>query len=188
MKRILYVLLAGASLSAAGQDLNALKAINVSNGETVSLGDYTDSPGIVIIFTSNVCPYDAYYTGRIAGLIDNYGSRVPFVLVNSNSGENESVAAMKEKVSEWDLGAPYLADKEQSLLAGLKGQKSPEAFILKRTGDQLEVFYRGAIDDNAQVPGDVHESYLKEAIDAMLANKAPARDEVRAVGCLIRKR
>ena len=56
---------------------------NVMNNETVSLESYASPEGLIVIFTSNACPYDGYYRDRIAKLSAQYGKKVPLLLVNS---------------------------------------------------------------------------------------------------------
>lgn len=161
---------------------------NVSNGNTVSLSTFPSCSGLVIIFTSNSCPYDEYYRKRIATLSTDYHDQVPVLLVNASPDPAESVEKMKAKASQLGLAAPYLADKDQALMKTLGASKSPQAFLLKNEGGKFSVVYRGAIDDNAQVEADVHHAYLKDAIDILLNNQQIATNEVRPVGCTIRKK
>jgi len=86
------------------------------------------------------------------------------------------------------LSVPYLADKDQMLMQGLKATKSSHAFLLKSSGGKFAVFYNGAIDDNAQVEADVRANYLRDAITAMLNNQSVTTAEVRPVGCNIKRK
>ena len=70
----------------------------------------------------------------------------------------------------------------------LGATKTPQVFLLKNNGGNFSLVYSGAIDDNPQVQGDVHKSYLKDAIDIMLTNQKIETPEVRPVGCTIRKK
>jgi hypothetical protein len=95
---------------------------------------------------------------------------------------------MAKKARQLNLSMPYLADKDQTLVAALDVRKSPEAFLLKNNNGKFTVVYRGAIDDNAQVEADVRHSYLRDAIDIMLTNQKIETPEVRPVGCNLRKK
>ena len=86
------------------------------------------------------------------------------------------------------LTIPYLSDKDQTLMQRLGATKTPSAYLLKNNGGNFSVVYKGAIDDNPQVPGDVRRAYLKDAIDIMLANQKIETVEVRPVGCTIRRK
>src|SRR5690606_30010992 len=156
------------SVSAPAQVLDGFSLTNVMNNETVSLERYPSCQGIVLIFTSNNCPYDEYYRQRIARLAETYQDRVPLLLVNSQVGAAESVEKMVAKGKALKLKVPYLADKDQVLMNKLNARKTPEAVLLKNQNGRFSVVYRGAIDDNAQVEGDVRHHYLRDAIDIML--------------------
>lgn len=161
---------------------------NVLNGQTVSLDTYPSCAGMVLIFTSNTCPYDEYYRKRIGQLSQAYQDKVPVLLINAHREPDESPEKMAARGKAMNLRLPYLADKEQTLVTSLNVNKSPEAFLLKNDNGKFTVVYRGAIDDNAQVPGDVNHHYLRDAVDIMLNNQKIETPEVRPVGCNLKKK
>lgn len=170
-----------------GQEITDISLLNVVNNEQVSLKSFPSCSGIVVVFTSNNCPYDEYYRARLKKISQEYQDRVPVFMVNAHTDAVESIENMKKKASaDWPF--PYLADKDQKLMQQLGATKSPHAFLLKNKGGKFEVVYDGAIDDNAQVESDVHHAYLKDAIDIMLGNQVIATPEVRPTGCTIRKK
>ena len=190
MKRIfLFTLVLGFITGfAEAQVLNAFRLPNVINNETVSLESYPSCQGLVLIFTSNSCPYDEYYRNRINELAQAYRDRVPVILVNAHIDPLESPEKMASKGKALNLSTPYLADKDQVLVSQLNVRKSPEAFLLKNDNGKFSVVYRGAIDDNAQVEADVRHHYLRDAIDIMLTNQRIASPEVRPVGCNLKRK
>ncbi len=161
---------------------------NAVDGKNVSLDSYSSGPGIVIIFTSNACPFDEHYRGRINKLSKEFDSKIPVLLVNSHVDANESLEAMAKKAQQTGISVPYLADKDQTLMQTLKATKSPQSFVLKNVNGKLIVFYSGAIDDNAQVEGDVRSAYLRDAVSALLNNQTIPATEVRPSGCSIKKK
>jgi peroxiredoxin len=161
---------------------------NVVDGNDVSLSKYPSCSGVVIIFTSNSCPYDEYYKSRIQKIAKEFSDRVPVLLVNSLVDANETPEQMVKKAQQAGISVPYLADKDQLLLQKLGATKTPYAVLLKNNSGKFTTFYAGALDDNAQVENDVHQHYLKDAIDALIAGKAPTAAENRPVGCTIRKK
>lgn len=170
------------------QEVPNFTLTNVLNGQTISLDTYPSCSGMLIIFTSNACPYDEHYRARIASLSNTYQNNVPLLLVNPLTEENESAENMAKKAKALGIGIPYLADKDQKLMQALGATKTPHAFLLKNSGGKFTVVYKGAIDDNAQVAADVRHAYLKDAIEIMLSNQTIATPEVRPVGCTIRKK
>jgi len=159
---------------------------NVLTGSPVSLSTYPSCEGIMIVFVSNNCPYDEYYKARIDNLNKQYTDKVPMLLINSNV--DESAESMKAKAKQAGWRIPYLADKDQVALNIFKATKSPSVFLLKNTNGKFTLVYSGAIDDNAQVEADVQHSYLKDAIDIMLANQSVETKEIRPTGCTIKKK
>ena len=170
------------------QQISNFSLTNVVNNQKVSLDNYPSCEGMVIIFTSNSCPYDEYYRNRVVKLSQTYNSRVPVLLVNSGVEPSENVENMAKKAKQLNLALPYLADKDQVLMKALDAHKSPEAFLLKNNGGKFSVVYRGAIDDNAQVEADVRQNFLRDAIDIMLTNQKIVTPEVRPVGCNLKKK
>jgi hypothetical protein len=161
---------------------------NVVTGQDVSLDTYPSCEGLLIIFTSNSCPYDEHYRNRIRKLSSEVGEKIPVLLVNSNTEPAESTENMIKKAQQSGLKVPYLADKDQVLMQQLGATKNPQAFLLRNSDGKFTVVYSGAIDDNAQVEADVKHAYLKDAIDIMLANQTVTTAEVRPAGCTIRRK
>lgn len=188
MRKLLILFVCMTGLNAFAQQVKNFSLVNVSNDQNVSLETFPSCSGLIIIFTSNVCPYDEYYRNRIAKLAQTYQDRVPMLLVNSNTDPNESKENMVKKATQLNLSMPYLADKDQVLMTNLDAKKSPEAFLLKNDNGKFTIVYRGAIDDNAQVEADIRHNYLRDAIDIMLTNQKIATPEVRPVGCNLRKK
>lgn len=183
--RWILLCLCGLSLNCTAQVVQNFSLINVTDGKTVSLEDYSSSSGVVIIFSSQTCPYDGYYHSRIKELAETYNSKTPLLLINSNLAD--SVAQMKSYAEKHKLSIPYLADKDQKAFASLNPRKNPECFLLKNTGGKFTIVYHGAIDDNPQTAAAVTHTYLKDAINKLLAGDKIEVPEVRPVGCSIRK-
>jgi len=161
---------------------------NVADGSAISLENYPTCSGLVVIFTSNVCPYDGYYTARLKHLIATYQGKIQFILINSYQEPEESAIKMKSAYDAWTLPVPYLSDKDQVALECFGARKSPEAFLIKTNGGKFTIVYSGAIDDNAQVSAAVTETYLRSAIDKLLTDQKIEVATTRAVGCSIRKK
>lgn len=173
-----------------GQTLKSFSLPDAATGNTVSLADFASAKGVVIIFTSNYCPYSKLYDDRIDGLVNEFsGKGIQFVLVNPNSKyhpEYESLEAMKEKAIERGYAIPYVSDPDQTLSKALGATRTPEAFVLKKAGGEYRVVYKGALDDNPQRATDVAEAFLNKAIQAQLDGK-PGPTNQRTTGCLIKK-
>lgn len=180
---ILLLIFAG---HVTAQKVNDFTLKDVKSGKQVSLADFKSAKGIVVIFTSNVCPYSVYYEGRITQLIAQYKKKgIQFLLVNSHIEPKESEDEMANKIGAWGLDIPYLADKNQKAMNAFGARKSPEVFLIKNNGD-FSIFYQGAIDNNPQVATDVKEQYLKDNIEALLKDKS-ALPGGKPMGCMVKK-
>ena len=59
---------------------------------------------------------------------------------------------------------------------------TPHVFVLDR---ERRIAYMGKIDDQLADESKVTESFLRSAVDALLAGKAPEVAETRQIGCAI---
>ncbi|QSE97740.1 redoxin domain-containing protein [Fulvivirga lutea] len=186
MMKYIFSLIILLSSPAFGQTITDFTALNVQDGKAFSLKNMPSKNGVVVIFTSNVCPYSVYYEGRITQLVSDYGDRIQFILVNSMTDDKETAEQMKNKISTWGLSVPYLADKDGTISNQFGARKSPEVFLLKPVGGAYKVYYKGSIDNNPQVANDVKDQYLKKNIENLLAGKSAVANSTRPIGCMIR--
>ena len=163
---------------------------NAVNDQAFSLSSLKDKAAVVVIFSSNDCPYDKLYENRIENLLDAYRDRqVAFVLINSNNPERspeDTPNLMAEKIKELRWNVPYLIDHEQQVAGMFGAQKTPEAFVLKYLNNSFQILYNGSIDDNPQVASDVSNYCLKRALDATLEGQPILVDHTYPTGCMIR--
>ncbi|SFU82024.1 thioredoxin family protein [Pontibacter akesuensis] len=154
------------------------------NNENTSLSNFTNAKTVVLVFTNNQCPYAKLYENRLVTLASSYGSKgVQFVYINSGAGDaGETLQDMGTKKY-----SPYLSDEGQKISSQFGATKTPEVFVLHNNNGEFILKYKGAIDDNPQVAGDVKNFYLKNVLDEVLANKALTSTDKRATGCLIKK-
>jgi len=186
MKTILTGIILMMSIALKAQDVKNFTLKNVKDGKEVSLDNYSSSRAIVIVFTSHECPFDNYYKDRLKGLMQTYAGKVQFLLINSNAEDQESAEQMA--IHYTDLKVPYLADKDQMVMASLGAKKTPEVFLLTPAAGKFMLAYSGAIDDNPQTANDVRQAFLKDAIDKVLAGEKLEVATQRATGCTIRKK
>lgn len=165
---------------------------NVVSGNNFSLSEFSDSKAIVVIFTSNYCPYAKLYNSRINSLIQRYKSKgISFVLINSNNPAKSNVdnlSNMSKTATELGIKIPYLIDSNQKVADMFGAHKTPEVFLLTpSSANQYEIVYRGAIDDNPQVASDVNHHFLQEAIEDVLSGNRPKQLSMHPTGCMIRR-
>ena len=78
-----------------GAPIKNFTLLNVANKQPVSLEDYSDKKIVVLIFTSNNCPYSKIYEDRIITLNNRYSDKgVVFLLINPASNPTEKVSML----------------------------------------------------------------------------------------------
>ncbi|MBN1117662.1 MAG: thioredoxin family protein [Bacteroidales bacterium] len=158
----------------------------------VSLSDYDNAKGFVVIFTCNHCPFSKAYEDRIIALDKKYKTKgYPVVAINSNDAEivpEDSYQKMIERANEKDFSFPYLYDETQEIADTYGATNTPHIFLLNKENNKLVVKYIGAIDNNYQDASAVTEHYLSDAINALIAGKNPEKDFTKAIGCSIKRK
>ena len=162
------------------------------DGQYVSMSDYPDAKGFIVIFSCNHCPYVVAYEDRMIELHNEFAPKgFPLIAINSNDPEvqpQDSYELMQVRAKEKNFPFPYVFDEGQKVLPHYGATRTPHVYLLERVGDELKVAYIGAIDDNYQDASQVKEKYLANAIEALLNGQRPEPDFTRAIGCTIKKK
>jgi len=197
MKNILFALLlittSITQLSAQGYKVGDeaidFKLKNV-DGTTVSLADFPEAKGFIVIFTCNHCPFSVAYEDRIIALDKNYKAKgYPVIAINPNDPEivpADGFKEMQQRAAEKGFKFPYLLDEGQKIYPIYGATRTPHVFLLNKDGKSLKVAYIGAIDDNSQDENAVSQKYLENAINALLSGNTPDPDFTKAIGCTIK--
>lgn len=185
---ITLLLFFGSVLSGLSQSLNSLIAIEVVSGAQKSAAALVKERGLVLVFHDPSCPFASLYENRIKALKSKFESQgIGFALVNPHRSSSESdLKELRTYCTENGLNLPYLVDDNQLWTTYFKASKIPEALLLRPTSGGVEVVYKGAIDNNAQLETAVTARYLEQAILQVLRGATPGVGQVRAVGCTIR--
>ncbi len=174
-----------------GDKATDFKLKNV-DGSYVSMSDFPDAKGFVVIFSCNHCPYVVAYEDRMIELHNEFSPKgFPVIAINPNDSiaqPQDSYSNMQKRAREKNFPFPYLLDADQSVYPAYGATRTPHVYLLKRDGNDLRVAYIGAIDDNHQDPSSVNNKYLANAINAVMQGKNPDPDYTRAIGCTIKTR
>ena len=160
------------------------------DGEMVSLSDYDDAKGFIVIFTCNTCPYSIAYEDRVNALDAKYKSKgYPVIAINPNdpaAQKGEELSDMKQRAQDKGFTFPYLQDKGQKVYPKFGATRTPHVFILEKQEKGNVVQYIGAIDDSSRNPDKVQKYYVEDAVDALLAGQLPKVSTTKAIGCSIK--
>jgi peroxiredoxin len=160
------------------------------DGKMTSLASHSSAKGFIVIFTCNHCPYAIAYEDRIIDLHNKYAPKgYPVIAINPNDPlvqPQDSYEKMIERAKEKKFPFVYLFDDGQKVYPIFGATRTPHIFILNKKSGSLVVEYIGTIDNNYKDASQVTETYLANAVDALLAGKKPSITETKAIGCTIK--
>ena len=159
------------------------------DGRMISLSDFPDAKGYIIVFTCNHCPYAQIYEQRIINLHKKFNPKgFPVIAINPNDAEivpDDSFDEMVRRAAVKRYPFVYLHDAEQKVYPKFGANRTPHVFVLNK--DKV-VRYIGAIDDNPETPSAVRKKYVENAVEAVLRDERPSPDLTRAIGCPIKRK
>lgn len=157
------------------------------DGKMVSLADYSDAKGYIVIFTCNSCPYAVRYEDRMIDLHNNFSNKgYPVIAINPNDPDvkpDDSFDNMVVRAKEKGFEFPYIFDEGQTVYPKYGATKTPHVFLLNKN---RVVEYIGAIDNSPNDPDNVTEKYLENAIAALNKGEKPDPSLTKAIGCSIK--
>lgn len=173
-----------------GDTATDFKLKNV-DGKTVSLSDFKDAKGYIVIFDCNTCPYSKAYNDRIIALNKKYAPKgFPVITINANDpsiSPGDSFEEMKSRAKSKNYDFPYLFDESQEVARAYGATNTPHVFVLdKVSANESKVAYIGAIDDNSRNANAVTKRYVEDAVDALLEQKTVPTTRTKAIGCTIK--
>lgn len=177
----------GYSIGDAATNFN-LKDVD---GTMVSLSDYPEAKGFIIIFTCNTCPFAVASEERIVALDREFKEKgYPVIAINPNNPKvqpDDTYELMQQKAEEAGFTFPYLYDESQTVYAKYGATKTPHVYVVQKQDDKNVVRYIGAIDDNVRNADAVKERFVANAVNELLAGKEVSVKETKAIGCSVKQ-
>ncbi|MEM7040102.1 MAG: redoxin domain-containing protein, partial [Bacteroidota bacterium] len=104
----------------------------------VQLSEYAGEKGVILIFSCNECPYVHKYEQRMIDLHNAYAPKGwPVLAVSANDPERMKVNSfenMKLRAEELNFPFAYVQDPEQEQYRRFGATKTPEVFLLQKSG------------------------------------------------------
>jgi hypothetical protein len=154
------------------------------DGKPANPFDEASNKIVVLIFLRRDCPVSSRYAPVIQKISAQHERDASFWLVFPD--KDETPQTMHTYLQQYAYRVPALRDPEHALVKLAQVQITPEVAVFNRNHQLL---YDGRIDNwfldlgrSRPVPT-THE--LADAIQAALAGKTPAANQVRGVGCYI---
>ena len=160
------------------------------SGKTVSLADFADKPGLLVIFMCNHCPFVIHLQKDLAAFAKEYQEKgLAVVGISSNDAKaypDDSPAKMKDKAREAGYTFPYLYDESQNVAKAYQAACTPDFFLFDKN---RTLVYRGQFDDSRPQNGvSITGKDLRAAADAVLAGKPVPKEQRASIGCNIKWR
>ena len=158
------------------------------NGISYSLNNLKERNGIIILFTCNTCPFVVKWEDRYK-LLEELAKKnnIGLVYINSNYKKrdgDDSYEEMKKHAKKMNYRFPYLVDEKSKLANSFGAKTTPHIFMFN---SNLQLAYKGAIDDNYEDINKVKEFYLEDAIQQLVKGKRIKVSETKPVGCSIKR-
>ena len=157
-------------------------------GKTVSLGDFHDAPGLLVMFICNHCPFVVHLRDDLVRFAREYQQRgLAVVAISSNDvGQypQDGPDKMKDEAASAGYTFPYLYDATQAVAKAYRAACTPDFFLF---GRDHKLLYRGQFDDSrpkTNVP--ITGADLRAACDAALSGTAVAEMQKPSIGCNIK--
>jgi len=167
------------------------------DGKMYTLSSFSSARVLVIVFTCNHCPTAQAYESRIIRLSADYAARgVAVAAIMPNDPRSirldelgytdmgDSFEEMKQRAAEKHFNFPYLFDGDTEEASKKYGPiATPHVFIFDK---DRNLRYSGRIDD-VEKPGKTPNTLdARNAIDALLNNKAVPIATTKVFGCSVK--
>jgi hypothetical protein len=154
---------------------------------TRTLKHFGEQGAYVLVFLGTTCPVAGRYAPVLNAIQTDYGKR-GVQLIGVNASPDDTLLEMAADAIERKLAFPVHKDFDQSAMDALGVTRTPEVAVLD---GERRLRYRGRIDEQHLVSGvspSPGRAYLREALDAVLAGRAPEVTETPVEGCVITRR
>jgi len=149
---------------------------NLWTNKPVKLSEMKGKP-VVGVFISQNCDVTWRYEKRIGKLMQTYMPKgVKFLAVRSSA--TDTAEGIKKYAEAKSFTMPLLYDEKNAVADYFKAQVTPTFFVVDGQGT---LRYWGSADDNPE-EAEVKKTYVKDALDAVLAGKQVIVKETRPFG------
>ena len=160
------------------------------DGRTMSLADYQTQKGVIVVFTSNHCPFAKTYEERLIALDRRFapqGYPVLAIMPNDPTAyEADSFERMQARAREKAYPYAYTIDENQSTARAFGATRTPQVYVLKQTNDQFILEYMGTVDDSPQDGASAQRRYVDEAVSNLLSGRPVQSPITKPIGCAIK--
>jgi peroxiredoxin len=161
---------------------------DVISGRKISLADFAEKKGLLVMFLCRHCPYVQHVKKELAKLGRDYGEGgLGIVAISSNDASrypDDAPESLREMAEELGITFPFCYDETQEVARAYRAACTPDFFLFDKS---RRLVYRGQLDDSR--PGNfkpVNGRDLRAAIDAVLADASVHPTQKPSLGCNIK--
>ena len=153
------------------------------SGKSHQLSSYKGK-AVMIHFWSAQCPFVIRYDSRLKEIAADYTDKgVTVLAIDSNS--NETLDQIKKVAGEREVNYPILIDPNNQVADQFGAITTPHIFIVDQEG---KLAYEGAVDDQGYAEHNkVGQSYVRDALDAVLSGSPVPTPQTKSVGCSVKR-
>jgi peroxiredoxin len=185
----LCTLAAQAGLSIGDSIVDGDVKMKSTDGSEVSINDVKGEKGTLVIFTCNHCPFVIGWQDTMVELGNTYaGKGIGVIFINSNDPgvkAGDGMEGMQKMAKNNGYEFPYTVDATSGIAKNFGAKKTPDVFLFDAEGN---LAYQGAVGEGGRQPKEGGETWLKNALDALVAGDEVQNSQTKAVGCSIKFR
>jgi peroxiredoxin len=157
------------------------------DGKIWSLNEARGNNGLLVMFICNHCPYVKSVRDRIirdARELKDHGINSVAIMSNDPADYPEdSFDSMKQVAQELNFPFPYLYDETQEIAKGYGAVCTPDFFGYNK---DLQLQYRGRLDESRKEPVPNARRDLFEAMKQVAQTGQGPKDQIPSMGCSIK--
>ncbi|MEE9367770.1 MAG: thioredoxin family protein [Pontiella sp.] len=181
-------LTASAGIGIGDSIVDADVKMKSTDGSMVSINDMKGEKGTLVIFTCNKCPFVVGWQDTMVELGNTYMNKgIGVVFVNSNDPavKGDTLENMQQMAQKNGYKFQYVADETSGVAKNFGAKKTPDVFLFDADNNLV---YQGAVGEGSKTPKAGGETWLKDALDAVIAGNDVENSQTKAVGCSIKFR
>lgn len=163
------------------------KLFDTVNNQLVSLADFSNAKGLLVVFISNHCPFVKHLRDEFVVAARDFQQKgIGVVAISANNVEkypDDSPVKMASEAREHRFSFPYLYDGTQEVAKAYRAACTPDFFLFD---ENEKLVYRGQFDDSR--PGNdepVTGKDLRDAVEALFDGNVK-ENQKPSVGCNIK--
>jgi len=166
--------------AADGREFTFREFLPRPKGQEMEQGSF-----FVISFWSCKCPWSKAWDTALSAIARDYADKGVRV-VGIDSNKTETVKEINKYRKKESIPFPVLIDAGNKLADRFGAKTTPHIFLVDRQG---KVVYTGAIDNDARrtMEPEKRQTWLRDALDAVLAGNEVPKTETAPVGCGIKR-